>query len=254
MLVGADSFLGDRAGCVVGFIASNKIASQDWAIGNRLQDYLLYDNWVYEQGILVLVGLNYFLSSDIDDAPNGLVGNSDNWSRFASSGYAVTPLDYLLPLTVESNNWQFEYQQYIFAMKASAVRLNSLWVNGHAQNKSYSPEYFIDWALSKRFRPHWLDWAIEQKLYTPKELRNLPAPAQNTPAAPEFDKASPTYPPELAYALEAWRAVSATEGKGKPKARIKAWLDTNTKLSDKAKERIAVVANWEKLGGATSTE
>lgn len=122
------------------------------------------------------------------------------------------------------------------------------------EHPCYSPEYVIDWALSKRFRPDWLDWAIEQKLYTPKELRNLPAPAQNTPAAPEFDKANPTYPPELAYALEAWRAVSATEGKGKPKARIKAWLDTNTKLSDKAKERIAVVANWEKLGGATSTE
>ena len=82
---------------------------------------------------------------------------------------------------------------------------------------------------------------------------NKIAPADN--AAPlAFDKASATYPPELDIALQAWRAVSTTEGKGKPKARIKAWLDTNTKLSNEAKERIAIVANWEKTGGSTRTD
>lgn len=239
----------------MGFIASNKLPAQDWARFNRLQDYLLYDNWCVDGAMLVLVGLNYFLSSHIDDAPNGLIDNDVyDWSCNDTSGYAVTTLDYDFPLDVALNDWQYEYRHYILKMKNSARRLKTLWINGHANNISFSPEYFIDWALSKRFRPDWLDWAIEQKLYTPKELRNLPAPTSSTPAAPEFDKASPTYPLELACALEAWRAVSTTEGKGKPKARIKAWLDSNTKLSDKAKERIAVVANWEKLGGATSTE
>lgn len=41
--------------------------------------------------------------------------------------------------------------------------------------------------------------------------------------------------------------------KWKPKARIKKWLDDNTKLSNEAKERICIVANWDKLGGATKT-
>ena len=71
---------------------------------------------------------------------------------------------------------------------------------------------------------------------------------------PVFDKTSPTYPPELDIALQAWQAVSATEDKKKPKARIKAWLDSNTELSNEAKERVATVVNWDKTGGATRTE
>lgn len=68
-----------------------------------------------------------------------------------------------------------------------------------------------------------------------------------------FDKTSNTHPHELDLAIQAWQAVSSSEGKGKPKARIRKWLDDNTKLSDAAKERICIVCNWEKLGGATST-
>ena len=65
------------------------------------------------------------------------------------------------------------------------------------------------------------------------------------------------YPAELAAAIQAWRAVFHTEGNGKPKARLKRWLDaheTFKSLSSEAKERIATVANWDKLGGATRTE
>jgi hypothetical protein len=68
-----------------------------------------------------------------------------------------------------------------------------------------------------------------------------------------LNKNSPTYPPELDAALRAWHEVSTTEGKGKPKARIRAWLDSNTDLSNEAKERIATVANWDKVGGASRT-
>lgn len=68
---------------------------------------------------------------------------------------------------------------------------------------------------------------------------------------PVFDKESSVYPPELDIALQVWREVSATDGKGKPKARIKGWLNSNTKLSAEAKERIAIVVNWSKTGGAT---
>jgi len=69
-----------------------------------------------------------------------------------------------------------------------------------------------------------------------------------------FDKTSNTYPLELDLAIQAWQAVSSSEGKGKPKARIRAWLDSNAKISNEAKERISIIANWEKTGGATSTD
>ena len=70
----------------------------------------------------------------------------------------------------------------------------------------------------------------------------------------KFDVKSNTYPPELDIALKAWRAIAPSEGKGKPKARLRQWLDANTKLSNEAKERISIVANWDKTGGATRTE
>jgi hypothetical protein len=68
-----------------------------------------------------------------------------------------------------------------------------------------------------------------------------------------FDKSQKNYPPELDIAIQAWKEVALKEGKGKPKARVRDWLDKNTDLSNEAKERIAIVVNWEKTGGATKT-
>jgi len=112
-------------------------------------------------------------------------------------------------------------------------------------------------------------WALHNELKIPQELAamageenitqinsstNSKQQARTGEAAQfYFDKASPTYPLELDMALQAWHEVSATEGKSKPKARIRAWLDANAKLSDAAKERIEIVANWDKKGGATRT-
>lgn len=88
-----------------------------------------------------------------------------------------------------------------------------------------------------------------------RKLARTISPLHDNAVPLTFDKASTTYLPELDIALQAWRAVSATEGKGKPKAQIKAWLETNAKeLTGEAKERIATVANWHKIRGATRTD
>lgn len=194
-------------------------------------------------------------------------------------------------------------------------RLGEFWKSDlRDPNEVAPPEFFIDWALSKRIHPVWLNWAISMGLYKKKKsflsnifLKNknspqvfeLPAktyspepetlaadfttqpskgdpqvfeqPTKTCTTEPEtivvdntiltikditnvFDKSSTTYPPELDIAMQAWREVSATEGKGKPKTRIKAWLDANTKLSAEAKDRISIVANWNKMGGATRSD
>lgn len=62
-----------------------------------------------------------------------------------------------------------------------------------------------------------------------------------------------TLPIELGYANQAWKVITSNDEKGKPKARIKKWLDENTELSNEAKDRISIVANWDKTGGATKT-
>lgn len=99
--------------------------------------------------------------------------------------------------------------------------------------------------------PKFVAWAISIQWQMPEQLANL---ASGDSVPPEFDEHSPTYPLELDLALQAWRAVSKRKEKGKPKARLRAWLNANTTLSNEAKERIATVANWDKLGGATRTE
>lgn len=73
---------------------------------------------------------------------------------------------------------------------------------------------------------------------------------------PLLRRTDPYYPSELDIAIKAWQAVTANEGKGKPKARIIKWLDANfteKDLSIEARGRIAILVNWDKKGGASKT-
>lgn len=87
-------------------------------------------------------------------------------------------------------------------------------------------------------------------------LKELDAPElENTSNDLQFNPSAENYPKELDFALQAWRAISTSPGKGNPKIRIKKWLDSaKTGLSPTAIKRISVVANWKKDGGASKTE
>jgi len=75
-------------------------------------------------------------------------------------------------------------------------------------------------------------------------------------AAWEFDPDSDTYPCELDIALLAWRTATNQRDSSKTaKEQIHEWLETYYRdLSKEAKERIAVVCNWEKGGGRRRRE
>ena len=71
---------------------------------------------------------------------------------------------------------------------------------------------------------------------------------------PNQEQSTSAYPPELSAAIEAFEAVrsdpSATIRKS-PKAAIVAWLKQNKpELTQGARDRIAIVANWQPAGGA----
>ena len=110
----------------------------------------------------------------------------------------------------------------------------------------------INWAISKRVEPDWLDWAIDKGLVSNINKELLVGTKINQKEL--FDKDSSTYPLELDWAMKAWEAVRNDKSKRKPKAKIKAWLDANTQLSNEAKDRISIVVNWDKTGGATRTD
>lgn len=137
----------------------------------------------------------------------------------------------------EVRGWPDEYERRL-KITDKHFECNNL-ARSKADFESVDLPVFGAWAQS-------LAWSLPDRF--PRTVQT------NDAAQPIFDNTHPNYPSELDIALQAWRAVSTTADKGKPKARIKAWLDSNTKLSNEAKERIATVANWDKTGGATRAE
>ena len=209
---------------------------QNWEL-SRLQDYLLYDEWDKESGLRVLVGFDY-------DTRGFRPNNTDEMDYYA------VPLD----PSLEEQRIN-DYKSLVDHMRVQFNRLEDIWGKAKLrENQIHPPSYFIEWAISKKIRPPWLDWAIEHKLYEPnQELNSGQLNTANAIKTYNFDPKSTTYPIELELACQAWRAVSSTNGKGTPKERITKWLKDNTDLSNSAIGRISIVANWKKLGGATPT-
>ena len=111
---------------------------QNWDKSN-LQEYLLYDNWEAEPALGLLAGFDYL----------GMKGMGI---------YACyRPLDQSL-----ENDFHDEPD-------ANATRLINFWERSNNKWVEYPPIFFIEWALSKKFRPPWLDWAIGKNLYIPKQ-------------------------------------------------------------------------------------
>ena len=190
---------------------------------SKLTDYLLYDTWQPYNAWCVLASLDYHKNN-------------------LKLGEAIDNMVLLDNFPIQ--DYEVSYKNEILD---KVDRLRDFWHSGGMDNSNHPPSYFIEWAISKRIIPEWLDWAVVQKLYVPMK-------GKNNSQTIIFDTTSTMYPPELDLAIKAWQAVSSSGGKGKPKARIKDWLDNNTDLRNEAKERISIVCNWDKLGGATRTD
>jgi len=108
--------------------------SQNWD-KTRLQDYLLFDYWQPFQAWCLLSGLEC----------------EKNISLF---------LDFDLELTDDE-----EVEIYKKQLANKVDRLREFWLSGNENDDYHSPAYFIQWSMSKRIRPEWLDWAVEKKLF-----------------------------------------------------------------------------------------
>lgn len=196
----------------------------DWE-STKIHDLLLHDKWNPYYGIIVLAGFDF---SNIQE------------------DYKVTESNLLY---WKGKNDEFYYMECCITLN----RLNKLWeASSHKDSLDCTPEFLINWALSKRFEPEWLDWAIERGLVSNINKELLVGTKINKKEL--FDKDSSAYPLELDWAMRAWEVVRNDKSKGKPKAKVKAWLDANTQLSNEAKDRISIVVNWDKTGGATRTD
>jgi len=139
---------------------------------------------------------------------------------------------------------------------------------------SWTRELFVQWANWESYRIVWSSWKgkeepgyddlLRQKkaLIVQETARRAGLPYQAgataNPPAGLLDPSSALYPQELAIALAAWQAVTSN-GQAAPdgiaaKTALMNWLATAyPALGKEARERISVVANWNKRGGATRT-
>ena len=122
---------------------------QNWEL-SRLQDYLLYDTWDVEPALRLLAGFNYI------EGPGQLRGMS-----------YYPGLDPSIEVNMIEGD-KFEYA-FLKELEDCAIRLKNFWLRSNNKREKYPPSFFIEWALSKRSRPPWLDWAIEHGLYVPEQ-------------------------------------------------------------------------------------
>jgi hypothetical protein len=111
---------------------------KNWELSG-LQDLLLYDFWTPYQGWCILAGLDYRML-DRGEKQKALFINSDDITDFLYRSDEVE-------------------------------RLRDFWLNADIGDTLQTPSFIIDWALSKRFKPEWLEWAIQQNLYQSTEIK-----------------------------------------------------------------------------------
>jgi hypothetical protein len=115
----------------------------DWNT-TKLVDYLLFDYWRPYPAWRVLVGLDYYAEKNRVSYPMGMY-----------------------PWEPPFNDTVLEAE--VLKMENEIDRLREFWFRAGLEDEEYPPSFFIEWALSKRVRPSWLDWAIEEKLYIPTQ-------------------------------------------------------------------------------------
>lgn len=227
---------------------------------NRLLFWLRLDEWSLHQAAMIIADINPEIAN-LDknhNFKNLQTFKGEDFPECDSNGFPIVESEDDMGRLwyVGSHKLKWFSQRY--------NDLHRIFSNSNS-DELMKPSHWISKAISKQIVVPWLDFAIRRQFcdYVTDINGNrylsmiegqdvdVAMPQVAEKALPVSNKSN--YPIELDYAIKAWQAVSISEGKGKPKARIKKWLNENTELSNEAKERIATVANWDKTGGATKT-
>ena len=120
-----------------------KIQNQDWS-KTGLKDYLLYDKWDQNSACCVLAGLDFHQNRE---SKGDMLLDTENYFDFLADGY----------------------EKILDQISIDYSRLKAFSATSDQEREYDTPRAYIDWALSKQFKPLWLDWAIEHKLYVPKQ-------------------------------------------------------------------------------------
>ncbi len=133
---------------------------QNWAYTN-LEFYLLKDYIKPITGLYILVGLN----GEALESVTGYLMDNKLKVHYTLDPSAFPSYDHP-NLTKEET---ISEMRAFSKMCSDFYRLKELWLSSKRDNEFESTSFMIDWALSKKYKPEWLDWAIEKQLYIPNQ-------------------------------------------------------------------------------------
>ena len=111
------------------------------------EDIFKYDNWNVEEALNYLAGVKAItFTKNIPDVVEIWTLSLENYSAVEDS-------------------------DIIKRFENEIGRLWEIWNSGHHYNPN-PPKYYIDWALSKNIKIHWLEYAIEKGLYESSENKS----------------------------------------------------------------------------------
>ena len=120
-----------------------KIQNQNWS-ETGLDKYLLYDKWDEDSACRVLAGFHFRRDPE-------------------SIGYMLLDFKNVSDFKIKG------HKNIQTLLEIEHFNLKGFSENSDQKRRYDTPGAYIEWALSKRFKPLWLDWAIEHKLYEPKQ-------------------------------------------------------------------------------------
>ena len=134
---------------------------QNWA-NTKLSEYFLYDHWLDTHALAALAGFDTF--------PLARSSNIFDLAILDEVGLRSLPPE--------------QIKTELARLRKNFLYLNQIWLSRfpRVNTNSFPPDFYIEWALSKRFRPEWLDWAIDRSLYTPKQEIAQPVQIASAPA------------------------------------------------------------------------
>lgn len=229
----------------------------------ELEFYLTLDEWSSKMAIDIIAGFDPEGRSvpDPDIAPYPLseIPSLFVWQEIKGSFDWDNPDESVVELFNE--HWKFkERLERIWDYSTHS------WDEFETKEVGYPPpmrppKFYIDYFVSKRLKPAWLDWAMSEGYFS----NDIVVEKKDTDYdfnidSPNFSKEK--FPHELNLAIMAYKyAVQKIEednSQRTPQTLIEEFLEENTQEKDKksqdycsksGKDRIKVVANWAKEGG-----
>lgn len=166
----------------MGLIAKEFEHDANW-LKDRLTHFFRFDHLEHETGIAILTGLE---PAHRNAAAN--YGNNEDKIKFLELGTRLLNGDVIGGFMKSEKGEPSFHEMYSqdeyddFLEKATNrfrpfafqyCQLLQYWNSGKHPDRT-PPSYFVEWALSKNFRPAWLDRAIEFGLYVPKQETEIP--------------------------------------------------------------------------------